>query len=224
MTQIESPELSLATKKEKFAELVAVVTSAAPWIGGPVAEIIGGAATNLKLKRVTKFVEDVLKYAEALHTKAAEEFVKSEDFADILEKTAQAAADERHETKRRLFSNYILYNIAHPEITYDRRLKCLRVLMQVDTRHIDFLKALLQPPTTQEMNHMMGSPSATLEGRVPHLRDEFTAIIHETNMLALTKIHVNYLKTMMTGPGAADLRNAVTGFGLELLSFISQGE
>lgn len=222
MTEIEKPELSPATKKERFAELVAVVTSAAPWIGGPVAEIIGGAATNLKIKRVTEFVEGVLEYVEALHTKAAEEFVKSEDFADILEKTAQAAADERHETKRRLFSNYILNNIAHPEISYDRRLKCLRVLMQVDTRHVDLLKALLQQPTPEEMNQMMGSPSATLQRRVPHLHDEFSVIIHETNMLALTKIRDNYLNTMMTGPGAADLRNAVTGFGQELLSFVSE--
>jgi len=57
MTEIDKPELSPATKKERFAELVAIVTSAAPWIGGPVAEIIGGAATNLKIKRVTEFVE-----------------------------------------------------------------------------------------------------------------------------------------------------------------------
>lgn len=224
MNEIEKPELAPETKKERFAELVAVVTSAAPWIGGPVAEIIGGAATNLKINRVTEFVEGVLEYVEALHTSAAEKFVKSEDFADILEKTAQAAADERHETKRRLFSSYILNNIAHPEISYDRRLKCLRVLTQVDTRHIDFLLALIQPPSTQEINLSMSAPSTTLERRAPHLRDELSVIIHETDMLGLTTIRDNYLNTMMTGSGAADLGHAVTGFGRELLSFISRVE
>ena len=224
MTEIEKPELSPATKKERFAEFVAIVTSAAPWIGGPVAEIIGGAATNLKIKRVTEFVECVLQYVEALHTSAAEEFVKSEDFADILEKTAQATADERHEAKRHLFSNYVLNNIAHPEISYDRRLKCLKVLVQVDTRHIDFLQALIQQPSMQETSMSMSAPSTTLKRRAPQLTDEMPVIIHETNMLGLTTIRDNYLNTMMTGSGAADLGHAVTGFGRELLSFISRVE
>jgi hypothetical protein len=91
-------------------------------------------------------------------------------------------------------------------------------------RNIDFLKVLLQQPIPEEINQMMGSPSATLERRVPHLHDEFSVIIHETNMLALTKIRDNYLNTMMTGLGVAELRNAVTGFGQELLSFVSEGE
>jgi len=224
MTEMRKPELLPATAKERFAELVAVVTSAAPWIGGPVAEIVGGAATNLKIKRVTEFVEGVLQYVEVLHTAAAEEFVKSEDFADILEKTAQAAADERHETKRRLFSNYILNNIAHPEISYDCRLKCLRTLQQVDTRHIDFISALLRQPTAQELNMSMSAPSTTLQRRVPHLTDEFPIIIHETNMLGLTAIRDNYMNTMMTGSGAADLGHAVSGFGREFLSFITRAE
>ncbi len=83
-------EIVPATKGERFAELIAVVTSAAPWIGGPVAEIIGGVATNLKIKRVTQFVKDVLDQVEKLHTQASEDFVRSEDFTDIFEKTAQA--------------------------------------------------------------------------------------------------------------------------------------
>lgn len=224
MNDIEKPELTPPTKTERFAEIIAVVTSAAPWIGGPVAEIIGGAATNLKIKRVTEFIQGVLEHVEALHTNAAEEFVKSEDFADILEKTSQAAADERHEAKRRLFSNYILNNISHPEITYDRRLKCLRTLTQVDIRHIDFLMALLQRPSMQELNLSMSAPSITIKRRVPHLSNDIGVIIHDTNTLGLTAIRNDYLNTNMTGSGAADLGHAVTEMGREFLSFLSKIE
>lgn len=221
---IERPELIPATKRERFAELVAIVSSAAPWIGGPVAEIIGGAATNLKIQRVTQFVKDVLDHVEALHTKATEEFVRSEDFVDILEKTAQAVADERQEKKRDLFANYILNNISHPEISYDRRLKCLQLLKQVDTRHIDLLMVLLRRPTPQESSMSMSAPSTTIERRAPHLRDNLTAIIHETNTLGLTSIRDNYLNMNMTGGGAANLGHAVTPLGNELLMFISRVE
>ncbi len=221
---IPKPELIPATKRECLAELVAIVSSAAPWIGGPVAEIIGGAATSLKIKRVTQFVKDVLDYVETLHTKTTEEFVRSEDFVDILEKTAQVVADERHETKRKYFANYLLNNISHPEISYDHRLKYLRLLIQVDTRHIDLLTALLCRPTSHESNMSIGSPSATIERRALHLRNDLMAIIHETNTLGLTSIQDNYLKTTMTGGGAADLAHKVTPLGNGLLALISSLE
>lgn len=218
------PEMVPATKGERFAELIAVVTSAAPWIGGPVAEIIGGVATNLKIKRVTDFVKDMLAYVERLHTKASEDFVKSEDFADIFDKTAQAVADERNETKRRLFANYILYNISAPDISYDRRLKCLRLLVQVDTRHIDLIKALLQAPTAQENGMSISAPSTTIHRRAPHLRDDLNAVIHETNTLGLTGLRADYMNTNMTGGGAANLAHGVTALGKELMEFITGEE
>lgn len=216
----EIPEIVPATKGERLAEFIAIVTSAAPWIGGPVAEIIGGVATNLKIKRVTQFVKEVLDRVENLHTKASEDFVKTEDFADIFEKTAQAVADERDETKRRLFSNYILSNIAAPSISYNHRLKCLRLLIEVDTRHIDLIKALLQSPTAEESDKMMSTPSTTLEERAPHLRGDLSALIHETNTLGLTNIRTDYMNTMMTGGGAANLAGNVTQLGKDLMAFI----
>ncbi|MHB8763188.1 MAG: hypothetical protein ACYDA8_02420 [Deferrisomatales bacterium] len=221
---MERPELLPATKRERFAELLAIVSSAAPWIGGPVAEVIGGAATTLKINRVTQFVKDVLDHVEALHSRAAEEFVRSEDFVDILEKTAQAVADERNETKRSLFANYILNNISQTEIEYDRRLKCLNLLKQVDTRHLDLLSAFLKPPTEQELKLSMSAPSTTIERRAPHLREHLSAVIHDTNTLGLTTIRDNYMNMNMTGHGAANLQHAVTPLGKELLSFISTRE
>jgi hypothetical protein len=222
--EIERPELLPVTKRERYAELLAMVSSAAPWIGGPVSEIVGGAATNLKINRVTQFVRDVLDHVEALHTQAAEQFVKSEDFVDLLDKTVQAVADERSETKRALFSSYILNNIAQPEIRYDRRLKCLNILKQVDTRHLDLLVALLQHPTAQERGVSLSAPSTTIERRAPHLRDDLKALIHETNTLGLTTIRDNYLNTNMTGDGAATLQHAVTQLGNEVIAFISAVE
>ena len=143
-----TPDLAPITKSERFSELLAIVSSAAPWIGGPISGIIGGIASDLKIKRVTQFIKDVLAYVDKLHTQEAEEFVKTEDFVDIFDKTAQAVADERHDTKRSFFANYILNNIAAPEVSYDLRLKCLRLLEEINTQHLDLLEALLRKPTT----------------------------------------------------------------------------
>ena len=220
----KTPDLMPITRGERFAELSAIVSSAAPWIGGPISGIIGGIATDLKIKRVTKFVKDVLDYVDKLHTQEAEEFVKKEDFVDIFDKTSQAVANERHETKRDLFANYILNNIAAPELSYDLRLKCLRLLEQINTQHLDLIEALLRKPTTNEINMSLGAPSTTIERRAPHLRDNLLAIIHETNTLGLTDIKDNYLNVNMTGSGAANLEHGVTTLGRDLVSFITLNE
>lgn len=217
---IDKPKLTPATVGERSADLIAIVTSAAPWIGGPVAQIIGGMAANLKINRVTQFVKDVLDHVEKLHTKASEEFVKSEDFADIFEKTAQTVANERSEGKRKLYANYILNNISSPDISYDRRLKCLRLLEQIDTRHIDLVGALLQAPSAQEAGMSISAPSTTIERRAPHIRNDLSTLIHETNTLGLTTLRAEYMNMNMTGGGAAQLEHNVTTLGRDLLAFI----
>jgi len=220
----QKPALTPASRDERFNNLLAIAASAAPWIGGPISGIIGGVATALKIKRLTQFIEDVLEHVEELHSQESEEFVKTEDFVDIFDKTAQAVADERYETKRKLFSNYILNNIADPEISYQLRLKCLRLLEDINTQHLDLLEALLRQPTEAELNMSIGAPSTTLERRAPHLRANLLAVIHETNTLGLTDIKGNYLNTNMTGGGAANLAHAVTLLGKNLIAFITRGE
>ena len=220
----QKPSLAPETKGERFAELIAITSSAAPWIGGPVSGIIGGVATDLKIKRVTQFIKDVFAHVEKLHSQEAEEFVKTEDFADICDKTAQAVADERYEKKRKMFSNYILNNIANPEISYQLRLKCLRLLEDINILHLDLLEALLRQPNAAEMNMGMSAPSTTIEQRAPQLRESLLAIVHETNTLGLTNIKDNYLNVNMTGSGAAALGHAVTPLGRNLIAFITRND
>ena len=218
----DRPALSAPSKGENALDLTAIATSAAPWIGGPISQIISGIATNLKIKRVSAFLEDILSHVEELHNEASERFVRTEDFIDIFEKTAQDVANERSEKKRALFARYLLSNIASPEITYDHRLKILRILEQIDTRHVDLLRALLQKPTAAEIDRSLSAPSTTLEGRAPHLYKDAEALIHETNQLRLTKIHDNYMNVNMTGHGAANLAHVVTELGRDLVSWLQE--
>lgn len=218
------PQMTPATPSERTAEIAAIVASAAPWIGGPIAEIVGGIAANLKVKRLTQFVADVLDHVDKLHTAASEQFVKSEDFADIFEKTATYVANERAEAKRRLFAQFLRNNIASPEITYDKRLKCVRTLEQIDTRHIDLLRALIQPPTQAEASIMMSAPVTTIESRSPHLRADLATLVRDTNSFGLTNVPDHYLTVNMTGHGASHLAHTVTELGHDLLNFIAEDE
>ena len=217
------PDIGSKDRRERFAELMAIAASAAPWIGGPISGIIGGVATDLKIKRVTQFIKDVLEHIESMHSQESEKFVKTEDFADIFDKTAQAVADERYEAKRKLFANYILNNVAAPNISYQIRLKCLRLLEDISTEHIDLLLALLQQPNAAEMSAGISAPSTTIERRAPHLRTNIKAIVHETNTLGLTDIKEHYLNTTMTAGGAANLSHSVTALGTKLIEFITWG-
>lgn len=217
----QKPELAPASIGERFSEVLAVVAGAPPWIGGPLSQILGGIATNMKVKRLTHFVYAVLEHAEALHSEASEEFVKTEDFVDLFEKTMRAVSEERDDRKRELFGRYMRYNISHPEIEYDQRLECLRALERIDTRHLDLMRALAQVPSVEESRMMLSAPITTIQRRAASVRDQLDDIVHDLNTWRLTKVNTDSLRTNMTGAGAADLRHWITDLGNALLEFLT---
>jgi len=87
----------------------------------------------------------------------------------------------------------------------------------VSPDHIRVLKAFAQEPDPNP--GMTGSPIQTLRVRLPELDERrIEDIVAQLNDMRITNL--GNLKTLMTGHGAADLRNVVTEFGSRIVKYI----
>jgi len=216
----DSTNLPATTPAESALDISATVASLAPWIGGAISNILGGMSAGRKMNRVAACLQELGKRIESVHTEAAESFVKTEDFEDLLEETLRRVAMERNEEKRRLYGDFLVNNIADPDLSYERRLKMLKVLEELQISHLAVLKALAQPPSQTEVDRSMGSVEDTLQNRVPSVAGELDTIAKELERFDLVANVVSSMRTMMTAHGAAELRNRITPFGQQFMQFL----
>jgi hypothetical protein len=199
----------------EFRDLAAIFTSVSPVLEGAVSNVLGGVATQRKIQRMEEVLKGVADDLAGVKSKLSEEYVKTEDFEDLLEETLRRAARERSEEKRRIYRDFIVSAIRHPGETYDAQLELLQIVGQLSSDHIRVLRALLQQPSPEPQG-LAGSPLQTLSDRLPDLdRDRIAHFVQRLNDLRLTNLQ--NLNTMMTARGAADLRQTVTALGQRVL-------
>ena len=121
-------DLPSSTKSEAALELSATISSFAPWIGGPIGGVLSGISVKRKMSRVNDCLKVLASRVESIRDTVAEDFVRTEDFEDLLEQTLRRVADERIAEKRELFAVFLLNSIGKPDFPYERRLKLLKIL------------------------------------------------------------------------------------------------
>jgi hypothetical protein len=60
MTKDNSKSLVKFDDKEKILDIASFVSSAVPWVGGPVSNVLGGISTGRKIQRVNDLLHDKL--------------------------------------------------------------------------------------------------------------------------------------------------------------------
>jgi hypothetical protein len=219
MAASESELVPISTPAELALDIAAGVSSIAPWVGGPVAQVLNGMSLGRKLERVRTVLMDMASRVKGLEDKPAAEYVKSDEFSELLEKTLRQAADERNEEKRRAYAAFLAGAIASPGESYDDKIRLLRTLEEIQPAHISMLCAMLQPP--QPSTSMIGSLSGTLQRRLPGIGGDIAELAHQlTDMRLATLDHLN---TMMTPDGAEHLENYLTPYGKRFIAYIMYG-
>lgn len=212
-----------SSRGDKALAISAFVTSAVPWIGGPVSNVLGGMVTERKIDRVKEVLTGLAEDLENFQSTVSEEYVRTEEFEDLLDETLRRVARERSEEKRELYRGFLRQTVKLPhDSAYDLRIQVLRTVEQITPGHLTILKALSQPPG-DPANSMMGSPINTLQKRVDNVsREEIQELVAQTNALRLTSL--TSLMVMMTGTGAEDLRHSVTNLGKVLVRYVINHE
>ena len=214
----EGKELIQApTKVETGLDIASLVGSAVPWIGGPVSNVLSGMSFGRKLGRVREVLEGVAADLAEFKSAVSEEYVRTEEFEDLLEQALRRASEERSEEKRRMYRAFLSDAIEAPGESYDDQLRLLRTFEELQPDHLGVLKVMSQEPGSDP--GMMGSPVQTLRERLPEFDDaRIEDLVSQLNDMRITNL--GSLKVMMTGRGAADLRHVVTEYGQRLLLYI----
>jgi hypothetical protein len=147
--------------------------------------------------------------------------VRSDEFEDLLDQTLRRVANERHESKRRLYREFLVEAITKPA-AYDEQLRILRILEELQAAHIILLRAILQEPDPKHADGISGSFNATLARRLPAYNDVIGDLVAQLNDFRITNL--SSLHTMMTARGAEDTRGTVTPFGQRFVSYIRSAE
>lgn len=212
---------SKSSGTEIALDITSFISSAVPWIGGPVSNVLSGVSFGRKINRVKEILEGIANDLHNFKSEVSEQYVKTEEFEELLENALRNAAKERSEEKRRIYKAFIVGAIKSPGQPYDDQIRFLRILEEIHGDHIKVLQALNQSPDLTRVRHgLSGSPIQTLTER---LRDMDRNIIEDTinqlNDLRLTDL--TSLKTMMTASGAQQLEHSITPLGKRFLAFIT---
>jgi hypothetical protein len=213
----ENVDLVPTTKTETVLDIAAAVGSAIPWIGGPVGSVLNGMSLGRKISRVREVLLGLASKLSDFKSTVSEEYVKTEDFEELLEQTLKRTAEERSEEKRRIYRDFLIDAISSPGEAYDEQIRFLRTLEELQPDHLRLIRALSQAPDPNP--GMMGSPNQTLRRRLPEFDEARTGdLVAQLNNLRVTNL--TSLKVMMTGGGAEDLRHSVTTYGRRFLRYI----
>lgn len=218
MTEEGKDLVPASTPAETALDVIALVTSIAPWIGSPVSLVLSGMSVNRKLGRIREVLKGVAEELKDFKSEASEAYVKTEEFEELLERTLRQAADERDEEKRRIYKNFLIGAIESPGEPYDEQIRFLRTIEEIQPDHIKVLRAMNQEPPA-EPTFYMGAPASVLHNRLPDIpEDRLKDLVSQLNDLRITS--AGSLNTLMSGHGAENLRSFITPYGQRFLRFL----
>lgn len=141
-------------------EVAAFVTSAIPYLGGPISNILSGIGTERRIKRVREVLNRLASDLTDFKSEVTEKYVRTDEFEELLERSLRQASDERSEEKRRMYADFIADDIKEPGPSYDEKIRFLRTLEELQPDHLAVLKALSALPDANPSS--IGSPGQTL--------------------------------------------------------------
>jgi hypothetical protein len=202
-----------------YAEAAALFASAIPFVGGAISNVLTGWSAERRYERIKEVCAGLARDLEAFTGRVRADYVRSEEFSDLVDQALRRVAMERSEEKRRLYRGVLLGAVTGADQSYDEQLHLLRVIESLQAAHIEVLRALLQTPSAADGTH--GTFRQTLKRRLPHLTDQRIAdLVTQLDDLRVTK--VGNLKVITTAQGAQRMQTMVTALGRRLASYLRE--
>ncbi|MCX6830138.1 MAG: hypothetical protein NT002_12810 [candidate division Zixibacteria bacterium] len=205
---------------DEALEIISFISSAVPYIGGPVSNIISGALTKRKLARIREFLLGLASDLKEFKSTVTEEYVKTDEFEELLETTLHKVAEERNEQKRQIFRSFLEEAIKSPGESYDEQRRFIHILEQLQDAHIALMKVIIQTPDPNPPG-ITGSIGQTLQRRLPNIpREKIVELLSQLKDLRLAMLADPNM--MLTPHGAEDLRSGLTDYGRRFLKYLKQ--
>lgn len=222
MTKEKKDLIPTSKEIEPAIDWISVVVSVVPYLGGPISSIRSGITSARRESRIREVLEGLATNLEDFKSEVSEEYVRTEDFEELFERTFRQVAEERNEEKRRIYRDFLADAIKSPGEPYDEQLRFLRTLEEMQPDQITLLKAINQEPEvdTGRTAFVAGSSLHVLKGRLPQMdEDRIEELVNQLNDMWV--INFTSLKTVMTASGARSLASTITPYGLRFMKFIT---
>lgn len=128
----------------------------------PFTQIILGYYDALRAKQAKRKLDRLVEFCEKLEADLKiqkdvvnNQYVKQEDFLDIVEEVTTKVINERSEEKRQYYKNIFLHSVIAEEVDYDITEKYLNLLSRLENEDIVVFAALHHPDM---MNEEKGCP------------------------------------------------------------------
>jgi hypothetical protein len=202
-----------------IADLGALFATSVPVVGSAVSFVLSDWTAQRRYKRVREVLLGLSQDLMQLRDRVREEYVRSDEFVDLLDQTLRRVANERNEQKRSLYRGLLLGAIAEHVLSYDEQLHMLRLIDVLQAAHITLLRAILQEPDPKYADGITGNFMATLRRRLPDLPEERIAdLVAQFNDHHVLK--TGDLQTNMSADGAEDMRDTLAPLGKRLVTFL----
>lgn len=147
--QFHTPATAAISRfRQRYADQVFLraTVQAIPYIGGSLDTLLSGRATQIHLKRVEKFIDNLADRLAVIEGATAN--LDDEAFADLMLDTFEAVARTRSDQKRSRFAEIITKQIVKPA-PWEEPESAVRLLSSLEEIHIEILTAALNAPTAE---------------------------------------------------------------------------
>ena len=191
---------------------------AAPWLGGVVGNVVGGWSARKKLERIQDVILGLATRLAEIQVEVREDYVRSDEFEDLVDQTLRRVANERHAEKRRLYRN-LLVGAATTPARYDEQLRFLRVIEELQAAHVQVLTAITAPPKAPSGGRYQAlyiSQIQILRSQLPDLPEELLKdLLRQLDMLGVIST-----KSLDAMTHEVDARRMLTDFGRRFVTYL----
>ncbi len=209
---------------EDDVETTALLSTLIPIFGGFISNILNGVVAGRRRQRVLESLSEIVIWLENVDFRvsdSAKEYIRTEDFEELLTETLERVSREHNEERRRLYGLFLVGSITSPEEPYDDQLRFLKTIDELQRAHLIVLRAYAEEPDpnpgrtgtiTQTLTKRIGN-QINLDGS---MLSEFVVHLHRLDLISDGTIGGT-----MTGVGAEQLDSRITGYGKRFMAFLA---
>lgn len=200
---------------EKIIDLAGMAAGIGIPVLGPILQgVLSGGVTTRRFERVEEAVKEVVQELATQHKQVNEEYVKSEEFEELLAQTLDKIARELDGEKREIYRNFLLRIITSPPQSYWSQRQLLRLAEELSPGHIRLLRAFLAQPDGGGMGARIRALAART-GTSPEVAMGLAEDLERTGLVTNTES----LRIMVSN--SEETKPFISALGHQLLRFIA---
>jgi hypothetical protein len=162
-----------------YLDLAAIFANTVPIFGGAVSHVLGGWSQNRRFQRIREVLQQLEAKLAGVRDAVREDYIRGDEFEDLLDQTLRRVAAERHEAKRRLYGAFLAGAVTSPgEPPYHEQLRFLRALEELQPDHIRILRALQTEDSKRGGLDLSDISRDRIQELMIELHDDFGLLAH----------------------------------------------